>query len=56
VPKSSVRGGYSRDPAIIAAVKGEIKKLGGTRAINVEIHGEETFGGSNARVIGTVVK
>jgi hypothetical protein len=47
---------YSDDPEIIDAIKREIIKLGGTRAINVRIKGRETFGNIITRVIGTVVK
>jgi hypothetical protein len=46
----------AHDPEIIAAVKREIAKLGGTRAINVIIEGRETSGTTIARVTGTVVK
>jgi hypothetical protein len=46
----------SDNPEIIAAIKREIAKLGGTRAINVRIDGRETFGSITARVIGTVVR
>jgi hypothetical protein len=48
---------HTHEPEIIAAVKREIVKLGGTRAINVIVDGRETFFGTTiARVTGTVVK
>jgi hypothetical protein len=56
VPNSpSGKHADSHDPAIIVAIKGEIERLGGTRAINVELDGKETFSGIIARVRGTVV-
>jgi hypothetical protein len=57
IPKPS--GGLSfasDDPRIIDAIKREIVKLGGARAINVRIEGRTTFGNTIARVLGTVVK
>ncbi|MDR1324617.1 MAG: hypothetical protein LBK00_01100 [Treponema sp.] len=46
----------AHDPAVIAAIQGEITRLGGTRAIDVRVDGEETFGNTTVRVIGTVVR
>ena len=44
------------DPEVINAIKREIVKLGGTRAIDVNMDGRETFSNIIVRVTGTVVK
>ncbi|MDR1399719.1 MAG: hypothetical protein LBJ41_07355 [Treponema sp.] len=44
------------DPAIRDAIKQEIAKHGGTRAIHINIDGRETFGSIIVRITGTVVK
>jgi hypothetical protein len=62
-------GADNTDPAIVNAIKGEITKLGGTKAINVKIEYQATFinlilngilGGiyapATAHVTGTVIK
>ncbi|MDR1399720.1 MAG: hypothetical protein LBJ41_07360 [Treponema sp.] len=46
----------AQDPAIRDAIKKEIAKRGGTRAIDITIRGYETADAIFARVIGTVVK
>ena len=46
----------AHNPEIIATVKREIVKLGGTRAIKVVVEGREISGNIIARVTGTVVK
>ncbi|MDR1399717.1 MAG: hypothetical protein LBJ41_07345 [Treponema sp.] len=46
----------AQEPAIREAIKKEIAKLGGTRAIDIMIQGYETADTVFARVIGTVVK
>ena len=57
VPKSpSGLTNGADDPEIIAAVKREIAKFGGTRAIDVIMDGRETFSNIIVRVTGTVVK
>jgi hypothetical protein len=56
IPKSpsGIRANSS-DPAIIEAVKKEIARRGGTRAIGVQIDGREVSGTTTVRVRGTVV-
>jgi hypothetical protein len=44
------------DPEVTNAIKKEIAKLGGTRAIDVTMDGKETFGNIIVRITGTVVR
>ena len=57
VPKPrSGRSLGAQEPAIKEAIRKEIAKLGGTRAIDITIHGYETSDYIIARVTGTVIK